>query len=167
MEQIKIIFFVLTSFFGVENGQAQSETTFEKNSQKAMQMTKNDFKGNWNLNFVDGNFFPKGNLQLKKTKIKKDDYYIFKADGTLAYHPGNYEVECAVGLFSPREGTWKLQDNLLTLELKGQVFADYLFWWVIEYKVTIEKNTMYLTVNKIHKNKKLPPTSTWEELIKE
>lgn len=122
--------------------------------------------GVWELYWPDNTFFPKGNIQLKRLK-KRNDHFVFNTDGTLKQVVVATDVECVVGEFSLHEGFWKLNKDLVTLELKGQVIADYWFWWIIEYKVSIVNNELHLKMKKILKNKTLPPTKTWDDLIKD
>jgi hypothetical protein len=74
----------------------------------------------------------------------------------------------SVGDFSLRQGSWKLEGEFLTLELRGLNISDYWFWWKIKYRVlALGTDCMQLQVEEILKQKELEPDAKWEELIQE
>ena len=65
-----------------------------------------------------------------------------------------------------RDGNWKLDKNILTLELRGLKIADFWYWWIISYNVKMDGNKLKLGVKQIIKHREISPTKTWKELIK-
>lgn len=123
--------------------------------------------GKWRLNWVESGFFPSKDLLFERTNQELTDYiFEFKKDGTVI-HQNEKNVECPVGMFTVKYGTWKSQNDLVTIELRGEIIADSFYWWIIEYKADIQKDKMYLKVKEIIKNKQIEPTKTWNDLINE
>lgn len=133
----------------------------------SQEMKKNDFIGKWELNWMESGFFPKEDLLFVRTK-KSLTQYVFELNenGTIV-HKNNPNEECPVGEFTLKDGKWKFANNRLTLEMRGEKIADYWYWWVITYKVEMQEENMWLRVDKIDKNRMLPATATWEELIQQ
>lgn len=66
-----------------------------------------------------------------------------------------------------KDGNWKYENNLLTLELRGEKIAHYWYWWIIKYRLEKQgDDKIWLRVDQIIKNRQLSATATWEELIK-
>jgi len=124
---------------------------------------ENDLQKNWKL---EKGWFPNKTLVFIETKSEEGTFQ-FREDNKIAYEIDIYDVECPVGLFTLKEGTWKIEGDFLILELKGLKISDYWYWWKIKYDYRIEKNHMILSVCEILKNKEIPPSKTWEELTKE
>lgn len=140
---------------------------------KCENLNENNFiVGKWELNWIESGFFPDKNLLFERMPEDKDldqDIFEFKKDGTIL-HQSNYQLsECPVGTFTIKDGNWKYQDNILTLELRGLKIADYWYWWIIKYKVMRQEDKMWLIVDGIIKNKQSSTASisSWEEFLHE
>ncbi|XLS29028.1 hypothetical protein ACJD0Z_17745 [Flavobacteriaceae bacterium M23B6Z8] len=131
------------------------------------QKLNTEITGKWELNWAESGFFPEQDLLFERTNKDLSDYiFDFQKDGTVV-HFNALSIECPVGMFTLKEGSWKIENNLLTLELKGEKIADYWYWWIIRYKVEAYKDQLWLEVDAILKNRMLPATATWEELMNE
>lgn len=135
-------------------------------SYNCQQSNINPFPGLWELKWSESGFFPDDDLLFVKTGKPFSEYiFEFKEDGTVL-HGNDDPAECPVGAFTVKDGNWKFENNTLTLELRGEKVADYWYWWIIEYSVEINKEQLWLRMKRILKNRQLPPTKTWEDLIK-
>jgi len=124
-----------------------------------------DLEKKWQL--IDG-WFPEQNIQFIETKSdKSNNVFKFEEDGSVTYLGSLEGMSCDVGEFTMKDGNWNLEDNILTLELRGLKISDYWYWWIVKYRVKIEGYKMILEVKEIIKNREISPTKTWEELIKE
>lgn len=133
---------------------------------EAQEIKTNSFFGKWRLNWVESGFFPKKDLLFESTSQKLTEYiFEFKKDGTVI-HKNDPNTECPVGVFTLKDGNWKYVNGILTLELRGAKLAEYWYWWIINYKVEKKDDKMWLKVDKIIKNRQLPVSATWKELIK-
>lgn len=129
------------------------------------QKNKSDIIGKWELNWAESGFFPTEDLLFERTDKELTEYiFEFQKDGTVL-HVNDQPVECPVGMFTLKEGSWKIKNDILTLELKGEKIADYWYWWIINYKIDAKKNGLWLRIDRIIKNRTLPATASWEELI--
>ena len=129
-------------------------------------LTATDLIGKWELKWMEGGFLPKDDLIFEKTYVELTGYiFAFESDGMLDYH--TLGEACLVGVFTMRDGHWRLEGDFLTLELRGLKIADYWYWWIIKYKVDLEANKMRLKVAEIIKNREVPSHQSWEILISE
>ncbi len=120
---------------------------------------------NWDLIPGEG-WFPESNLEFKRTE-EKDFVFIFQENGTVKYVAEDFG-DCPVGAFTLKEGTWKMDGDELTLELKGLKIADYWYWWKIKYKIKeLTTDLLKIDVITVLKSKEIDPTKTWEDLISE
>jgi hypothetical protein len=106
-------------------------------------------------------WFPEKNIEFTETNSDKSDYaFEFKDDGTIIYLGSLEGLPCPVGVFTMKNGNRKIQDNFLTLELRGLIISDYWYWRIVKYEATIEEDRMFLKVNKIIKNREISPIKT-------
>ena len=147
MKEIACIFLLILVVIPSANGQGLSKSEITKKWQ---------LKEGW---------FPLENLQFIETKMEQsNDIFKFEENGTIT-HLGSLEgMDCDVGELTLKDGKWTLENDLLTLELRGLKISDYWYWWKVQYKIVIEENKMLLEVLK---NRQISPTQTWEELITE
>ena len=136
---------------------------------EAQDLSRKTLVGKWKLNLVESGFFPDKDLLFERTSGNLTDYiFEFKTDGTVLHINDDAVFKCPVGIFTMKDGNWKYENNLLTLELRGQKIADYWYWWIIKYRLEKQGDgKIWLRVDEITKNKQLSATATWEELINE
>lgn len=141
-------------------------TTLMTIAAQGQEVDTNGLIGKWKLNWSESGFFPEENLLFESTTEDLSDYiFEFKKSGNIFYQ---YNLgECPVGVFTMKDGNWRFENGLLTLELRGEKIADYWYWWVVRYSVEMNGKTMFLKVDEIIKNRMLPTTTSWEELINE
>ena len=148
---MKNIILSIFSIFSFSNSYCQSLST-------------SDLTKKWEL--TEG-WFPKENIEFTETKADKLNYaFQFKEDGAISYLGSLESMSCPVGEFTLRDGNWKLDKNILTLELRGLKIADFWYWWIISYNVKMDGNKLKLGVKQIIKHREISPTKTWKELIK-
>ncbi len=139
--------------------------TFGKS--EAQNLNEESLIGKWELNWIQSGFFPEEDLLFERTSKDLNDYIFELTRDGMILHQNNSSIKCPVGVFTLKDGNWKYENKSLTLELRGEKIADYWYWWIIKYKVEIQEDKMWLRVDEIVKNKQLPATATWEELIDE
>jgi hypothetical protein len=120
--------------------------------------------GKWKLDWIHSGFFPEHDLLFEKTGSELSDYiFQFNEDGTISYR--HTVEECPVGVLTMKDGHWTHAQGLLRLELRGLKIADYWYWWIIDYRVEKNGNTMYLKVATVVKNRQISSLLTWDELL--
>lgn len=135
---------------------------------EAQDLSRKALAGKWKLNWIESGFFPDKDLLFERTSGNLTDYiFELKTDGNILHKNDDSSFECPVGVFTMKDGNWKYENNLLTLELRGEKIADYWYWWIIKYRLEKQgDDKIWLRVNQIIKNRQLSATATWEELIK-
>jgi len=128
-------------------------------------LSKLEITKKWQLR---AGWFPLENLQFIETQMEHaSNIFKFEEDGNIT-HLGSLEgMDCDVGELTMKDGRWTLENNILTLELRGLKVSDYWYWWKVQYKIEIKENKMFLEVVKVLKNRQISPTRTWKELIAE
>ena len=117
-------------------------------------MNRNDFLGIWDLKWLESGFFPDDDLLFSRKTTKYSNYvFEFKDNGTLLHHRSP-NMTCMVGEFSLTTGNWQYENNIMTLELKGAIMADYNFWYILSYRVEKNKKKMWLKLEKQIKHKR-------------
>lgn len=132
-------------------------------SASGQSISKSEITKKWQLK--EG-WFPLENIQFIETQLE-DNIFKFEENGNIIHLMSLEYQECDVGNFTMKEGKWTLENNMLTLELRGLIVSYYWYWWKIQYKIEIKENKMFLEVVDILKNRQISPTKTWKELIAE
>ena len=110
--------------------------------------------GSWELNWVDGGFFPNDNVLFEKTNAKDGQFiFHFEEGGVFSQHIRPDEMnDCMVGMFTLKNGTWALHKGVLTLCLKGDKIADYAYDYEIAYRPRLEGELLTLEVDEVRRN---------------
>ncbi len=121
----------------------------------AQTLTASQLQGTWELDWIEGGFFPEDTLIFKKsTRVSGQYVFHFENNNVMTQKLSDGEIgECPVGVFILKRGTWKLKDGHLTLTLKGDKIADYQFDYEIVYLPKIKGAILELEVVKVSKRK--------------
>jgi len=139
--------------------------TFISNILFSQNVTNSDLTKKWELT---NGWFSREGIELSEVISENPKHlFEFNENGTIKHIKRSEPMSCPVGVFTLKDGNWNVKDNILTLELRGLKISDYWYWWIIEYRMKLEEKKLQLEVLKRIKNREIPPTKTWEELIDE
>ena len=140
--QKRVLYFLLLFVFAIQITMAQNST-------------KETILGTWELDWVQGGFFPNEDLIFKKSDASEGQYiFSFESNGTLIQKlSGDELAECPVGAFIVEKGSWSLQEDLVNIKLKGDKIADYKFDYEIVYNLKLEGEYLNLKVVEVSKSK--------------
>lgn len=97
---------------------------------------------------LEDGWFPGQDLVLNRTESKSDPMvFVFQKNGMIEYLNTDYG-DCPVGAFTMQEGNWTVEEQYLTLELKGHIISDGSYWWKTKYKIK-ELSTEKLKLERI------------------
>ena len=149
------LYFIILVFFAGCQGKQQL-------SIKRPNGIKKEITGIWE---IKNGWFNTQNLMFERTS-DSDQVFKFKKNRTIEYlyKPG----DCDVGVLTLIDGSWNIEGEILTIELRGYKITDYYYWYKTRYKlIQLDRKNMILELLEIIKYKEDENATSVDDLMKD